>query len=270
MPPPLAFDFISDALDQRQACIATRLLGLYSFAMREGTNQRKTWNRDQWVAGFCALLVHLFMIVLLMRSASSGQGGYKGNIIGRGESLVVYPVMVNTKTMPRSEPQATQSPTENTTESKAEKSTVEQSPVSPTPDPSRPVQQAESTPSTVSSARRESRQSPVAPQTPDTTTSQAAAASSGGAGNDLLASYQAAMRAAIFKTWQGLSKNTYPTGCTIHLSQNPGGTVIATSAAVCGLSREDQLQLEAAALMAQPMPYAGYESVFSAEMDLTL
>ena len=108
-----------------------------------------------------------------------------------------------------------------------------------------------------------------------TSSSQASAAASnaamrGSPANDLVANYQAALRARIAQTWRTLSRRDFPTGCALHLRQSPGGSVTATSANGCALSQDDRLQLEAAALMAQPLPYAGYESVFTTELVLEL
>ncbi|MCC7096201.1 MAG: hypothetical protein IT472_03355 [Thermomonas sp.] len=105
--------------------------------------------------------------------------------------------------------------------------------------------------------------------------SQASAAASdaamrGSPANDLAASYHAALRARIAQTWQTLSRRDFPTGCALLLRQSPGGAITATSANGCALSQDDRLQLEAATLMAQPLPYAGYESVFATELVLAL
>ena len=95
-------------------------------------------------------------------------------------------------------------------------------------------------------------------------------AAAGSSSDDLRARYHAALRATIEKTWRGLTARPFPTGCTLELNQGVGGTVSTSSAAHCALSREDQLQLEAAALMAQPLPYAGFEPAFSAHVSLAL
>ncbi len=90
------------------------------------------------------------------------------------------------------------------------------------------------------------------------------------AATDLIARYRASVRASIQQKWSELTDRPFPSGCTLAINQDVGGLVTATSAAGCRLSREDQLQLEAAALMAQPLPYAGFEDVFSALLLLTL
>lgn len=88
--------------------------------------------------------------------------------------------------------------------------------------------------------------------------------------NDLLASYQTALRHAIQRKWDALSDRRFPAGCTLHLKQGVGGTVAEISTADCSLAEEDRLRLEAATLMAQPLPYSGYESVFVSDLNLTL
>lgn len=88
--------------------------------------------------------------------------------------------------------------------------------------------------------------------------------------SDLLTNYRAALRAKIARTWSSLTDRSFPSDCSLQLSLNPGGALAATSANGCNLSQEDRLQLEAAALMAQPLPYAGYETVFQHELSLVL
>lgn len=223
--------------------------------------------RDRSIAGTSAVAIHLLAIGLLFNQASNGFGNSRGNGRSRGDRLVVYPSL---RVSPETRVQriAATATVASIDASAAKPSTQAREQVLPTtnPDASRPVSQA-SPDSGTGAARRN------APQlaTIQSQASQAASASVGSTGEDnLLSSYQIALRAAIFRTWKNLSPRVYPTGCTIHLTQNPGGMVTATSAAACGLAREEQLQLEAAALMAQPMPYVGYETVFSPEMDLVL
>ena len=99
----------------------------------------------------------------------------------------------------------------------------------------------------------------------------AASSTKGGSpGDDRLASYHAALRAAIHRKWMELTSRPFPSGCALQLTLAVGGPVNATSAASCNLSEADRLQLEAAALMAQPLPYAGYESVFAITTELWL
>lgn len=116
----------------------------------------------------------------------------------------------------------------------------------------------------------------VASKAPPYASRQAAAASStsaakgGSPGDDRLASYHAALRAAIRMKWAALTDRSFPSDCALRLNLAPGGSVNATSANSCVLSNEDRLQLEAAALMAQPLPYAGYEAVFASDLQLQL
>ena len=92
----------------------------------------------------------------------------------------------------------------------------------------------------------------------------------GSAGDDVRASYHAALRAAIQRKWRQLTERKFPTGCELQLALGVGGAVNATTASACNLSTEERQQLEAAALMAQPLPYAGYEEVFSPTVLLRL
>lgn len=99
-----------------------------------------------------------------------------------------------------------------------------------------------------------------------------AADEAGKSQNDLLVSYHAALRQAIQRKWAALSDRRFPagSGCTLRLNQDVGGVISETSAIDCAVSDEDRLQLEAAVLMAQPLPYSGYESVFASDLKLSL
>lgn len=94
--------------------------------------------------------------------------------------------------------------------------------------------------------------------------------SGGFTGDDKRASYHAALRAAIQRKWQQLAERKFPSGCELQLALGVGGAVNATTASACNLSTEERQQLEAAALMAQPLPYGGFEDVFSPDVLLTL
>lgn len=88
-----------------------------------------------------------------------------------------------------------------------------------------------------------------------------------GGNNDdgLRAAYLAALRAAIRLHWnyQGLLRQ-----CSLTIKQSPGGAVQSAIAEECSLAPQERHALEAAVLMAQPLPYAGYEPVFGAEISL--
>lgn len=103
-----------------------------------------------------------------------------------------------------------------------------------------------------------------------TAASTAPAAKGSSPSDDLLANYHAAMRVAIRRKWAALTDRPFPSGCALQMTLAAGGVLNATSANDCNLPREDSLQLEAAALMAQPLPYAGYEAVFVPKLQLQL
>lgn len=99
----------------------------------------------------------------------------------------------------------------------------------------------------------------------------ATSASQGGApADDLLANYHGALRATIRRKWQTLTNRPFPSGCTVRLDLAVGGPVNSVTASGCDISQADRMQLESAILMAQPLPYAGFESVFTAALPLTL
>lgn len=83
----------------------------------------------------------------------------------------------------------------------------------------------------------------------------------------LRATYLAALAEAISEHWN----YDGPGGsCSLGLQQLPGGKVQSAVSPECDLGIEAQRALEAAALMAQPLPYEGYESVFSGEVFLKM
>lgn len=91
-----------------------------------------------------------------------------------------------------------------------------------------------------------------------------------GGGNDLAARYRAALRARILSAWESAEAGDLPEDCNLMLQLEPGGALTLASASNCRLDHEQQRKLEATALMAQPMPYVGFESVFSPVMTLTV
>lgn len=90
--------------------------------------------------------------------------------------------------------------------------------------------------------------------------------SAGGSNDDgLRAAYLAALRAAIRQHWNYQGS---PQQCNLTIKQTAGGMVQSAITGECALAPSDRRALEAAVLMAQPLPYAGYESVFGAEISL--
>lgn len=99
----------------------------------------------------------------------------------------------------------------------------------------------------------------------------AAASAPGDNGVDegLLARYRAALQAAIASKWT--RPDTVPLGarCRIHIRQLPGGEVMSAEvSSPCAYDEQGRRSIEAAVLKAQPLPYAGFEPVFS--RDLTI
>jgi colicin import membrane protein len=81
---------------------------------------------------------------------------------------------------------------------------------------------------------------------------------------DLAARYAAALQEAILRNWT--RPDTVPLGqrCRITIRQLPGGEVIdAKVAPSCPYDELGRRSVEAAVLKAQPLPYAGFEAVFS-------
>lgn len=83
--------------------------------------------------------------------------------------------------------------------------------------------------------------------------------------DNLRAAYLSALRAAIQAKWP---HNDAVRSCSLLLKQAPGGIVVSATTTNCKLSTEEKRTLEAAALMAQPLPYNSFESVYSDSMTL--
>ena len=99
-----------------------------------------------------------------------------------------------------------------------------------------------------------------------------AAAPPGNNGVDrgLLSAYQAALTQAITAKWT--RPESIPAGarCRITIRQLPGGEVVdAQVGTPCSYDEQGRRSIEAAVLKAQPLPYAGFESVFNRTLTIT-
>ena len=85
----------------------------------------------------------------------------------------------------------------------------------------------------------------------------------------LKARYAAALQEAILAKWT--RPETVPVGarCTLLIRQLPGGQVMSAEvSSPCAYDEQGRRSIEAAVLKAQPLPYAGFESVFSRNLTL--
>lgn len=72
--------------------------------------------------------------------------------------------------------------------------------------------------------------------------------------------YLAALSAAIQSKWVRQDKRNGR--CSVTIQQTVGGRVVSATSRSCMLSDADRQALEAAALAAEPLPYAGFERAF--------
>jgi colicin import membrane protein len=89
-----------------------------------------------------------------------------------------------------------------------------------------------------------------------------------GTDNDLRARYALAIQTLVTQNW--LRPDTAQPGlrCTVRIVQIPGGEVISANViAPCNGDELTRRSLEAAVLRAQPLPYRGYEAVFTRSID---
>lgn len=84
----------------------------------------------------------------------------------------------------------------------------------------------------------------------------------------LMDAYLAALRTKILAKYGGNDHDIR--GCIVTLQQHVGGVVLSAKVSGCNAGALIKNELEAAALMAQPLPYSGFESVFSERLDLGL
>ena len=104
--------------------------------------------------------------------------------------------------------------------------------------------------------------------------SAAEAAASAPAGNNgtdtgLQAQYAAALQQAILSKWT--RPETVPIGavCRLTIRQLPGGEVMSAEvSSPCAYDEQGRRSIGAAVLKAQPLPYAGFESVFQRNLTL--
>lgn len=90
-----------------------------------------------------------------------------------------------------------------------------------------------------------------------------------GADASLQARYAAALQEAILSKWT--RPETVPVGarCRLIIRQLPGGEVMSAEvASPCAYDEQGRRSIEAAVLKAQPLPYAGFESVFARTLTL--
>ncbi len=95
-------------------------------------------------------------------------------------------------------------------------------------------------------------------------------AGGGGTSDDLSAKYAAAIQQKVLGQWQ--RPDSVPLGqkCQIAITQLPGGNVIqAKVSAGCPFDEAGKRSIEAAVLNAQPLPYRGFETVFSRNINFT-
>ncbi|MBN7138359.1 hypothetical protein A7A76_04545 [Lysobacter enzymogenes] len=100
-------------------------------------------------------------------------------------------------------------------------------------------------------------------------TTPAAQAGNQGADTGLLARYQAALQSAIKNKWTRPDSVPLGAACRLNIRQLPGGQVIAVEVVEpCAYDEAGRRSVEAAVLKAQPLPYAGFESVFQRSLIL--
>jgi len=99
--------------------------------------------------------------------------------------------------------------------------------------------------------------------------SDAQASGANGADDGLRARYAAALQAAILAKWTRPDSVPIGSTCRLSIRQLPGGQVMGVEVvSPCAYDEQGRRSIEAAVLKAQPLPYAGFEAVFSRTLTL--
>lgn len=86
----------------------------------------------------------------------------------------------------------------------------------------------------------------------------------GGKDDDLMARYSAAIQAAVTQNWNRPDSASAGLRCILNITQIPGGEVIGvTIGSPCNADQATRNSIEQAVMKAAPLPYQGYEKVFS-------
>lgn len=94
-------------------------------------------------------------------------------------------------------------------------------------------------------------------------------AGAGGTDDGLKARYAAALQAAITSKWTRPDSIEDGALCRLIIRQLPGGEVVDVQvSSPCSYDEQGRRSIEAAVLKAQPLPYAGFESVFQRSLTL--
>lgn len=97
--------------------------------------------------------------------------------------------------------------------------------------------------------------------------SKQAQTGAGGQDNDLTARYAAAIQAAVTQNWNRPESIQPGLRCTLRIVQIPGGDVISANVtSPCNADGAARLSIEQAVLRAAPLPYRGFEKVFSRDI----
>ncbi|MEZ5460614.1 cell envelope integrity protein TolA [Dokdonella sp.] len=97
--------------------------------------------------------------------------------------------------------------------------------------------------------------------------SREAQTGAGGQDADLVARYAAAIQAAVTQNWNRPESIQPGLRCTLRIVQIPGGDVISANVtSPCNADGAARLSIEQAVLRAAPLPYRGFEKVFSRDI----
>lgn len=90
-----------------------------------------------------------------------------------------------------------------------------------------------------------------------------------GVDTGLAARYSAAIQSAVMSKWTRPDSVPLGARCRLIIRQLPGGNVISAEVVEpCAYDEQGRRSIEAAVLKAQPLPYAGFETVFNRQLNI--
>lgn len=108
---------------------------------------------------------------------------------------------------------------------------------------------------------------PAPPRPQQLAEAEQAKTGTNGQDDSLLAQYSAAIQNAVRQNWNRPDNAQSGLRCSVRVIQIPGGDVISANvASPCNADQVTRASIEQAVTKAQPLPYKGYEKVFTREL----
>lgn len=235
------------------------------------------FDRDRAFASGITLLVHIAVMSLLWAGLGARGGGRESAALGEGPTTTVDFVAISSppRTMPSEATDQVKISPSNANMTVATAADTGLAELPPVADGDQPAlantDGRTAVPDQQRSANSAADPNSVAEASSSVTRSTGPQGAAGTTADDgLEAKYMAALREKIMTHWTAPKGRRAGETCTITVHQTPGGQVQRAISGSCTLDQESRRALEAAALMAQPLPYQGFEPVFREEIVLEI